>query len=105
MANNLIISYDLYRPGQNYTRIAKAIRSLGAAVKIQKSVWYVSSSHNQTVARDALVRAIDRNDSVVVVNATTDAIAWHGLDAKTAETVRRRWQSQSPTNYRRFYGT
>jgi len=34
MANNLVISYDLYKTGQDYTAITSAIKNLGIATKI-----------------------------------------------------------------------
>lgn len=30
MANNLFVSYDLHSPGQDYEKIADAIKSLGS---------------------------------------------------------------------------
>ncbi|WP_411816766.1 hypothetical protein [Hyphococcus sp. DH-69] len=99
---NLTISYDLYRPGQDYSKIINAIKQLGAAVKVHKSLWYLDSNYNEAQVRDALVRVIDANDTVFVVNSTTDMAAWFGLDTTTAETIRRRWNKSSPAN--RLYG-
>jgi hypothetical protein len=99
---NLTISYDLYRPGQDYAKIINAIKQLGAAVKVHKSLWYLDSDFTEVQVRDALVRVIDQNDTVFVVNSTTDMAAWHGLDAATAETIRRRWNKS--THSRRLYG-
>lgn len=45
MANNLIVSYDLYSPGQDYSKVIDAIKALGSWAKVQKSVWYVNSSY------------------------------------------------------------
>lgn len=34
MANNLFVSYDLHSPGQDYDKVADAIKSLGAWAKV-----------------------------------------------------------------------
>jgi hypothetical protein len=67
MANNLHISYDLHEPGKNYDRVIGAIKQLGSWAKIHYSFWYVKSNLTAAQARDAVVRALDANDSVYVV--------------------------------------
>ncbi len=53
-AYNLIVSYDLNRPGQDYQTLFSAIRSLGGAIKVQKSVWYVDTNYDEKQARDQM---------------------------------------------------
>jgi hypothetical protein len=102
-AYNLIVSYDLNRPGQDYQTLFSAIRSLGGAIKVQKSVWYVDTNYDEKQARDHLIRVMDRNDSLIVVNSTTDAIAWHGLAADVEAFLRARWpKKQRQTAFRKY---
>jgi len=75
MANNLHVSYDLKEPGKNYDRVIAAAKQLGSWAKVHYSFWYVKSDLTAAQARDALVRALDSNDSVYVVDATNDVAA------------------------------
>ena len=72
MANNLFISYDLFVPGQGYDNVAAAIKSLGTWAKIQMSFWYVKLNHSANKAAEIVWAAMDRNDSVIVVDATNN---------------------------------
>lgn len=91
MANNLTISYDLHEPGKNYDRVIGAIKGLGSWAKIHYSVWYVKSSLTAEQARDAIVRALDSNDSVYVVDATNQNAAWHNIPPDSAQFIREKW--------------
>lgn len=91
--NNLFVSYDLYRAGQDYGRISTAIKALGNAVKVHKSFWYVRSSLDAGKAVERLRQAVDGNDTVVVVDATNDNCAWHNLPADVAEFLRKQWNA------------
>ncbi|RBO83420.1 hypothetical protein [Marinomonas aquiplantarum] len=77
--NNLFISYDLNSPGQDYTKTHEAIKSLGDWAKVQKSLWYLKSQYSELQVKNTLWAAMDRNDSLIVVNATTNCAAWEGL--------------------------
>ncbi len=80
--NNLIISYDLDKPGQDYKTIEDAIRSLGTYGKFQMSVWWVHVNYTEVQVRDFLMTKIDRNDRLLVVNATRGGAAWFNPIAK-----------------------
>lgn len=94
---NLIISYDLRKPGQNYEAVAKAIKSLGAWARLHGSVWYVRSSKSAVEARDVIARALDGNDSVFVVDASTNEAAWNGLSDEVSKFVKDHWYSSPAT--------
>lgn len=74
--NNLIVSYDLYQPGQDYKAIEEAIESLGEAIKIHQSVYYVRSSKSVTDARKAIHAKMDSNDTLIVIDASNNL--WSG---------------------------
>jgi hypothetical protein len=95
MANNLHISYDLKEPGKNYDRVIQAVKTLGSWAKIHYSFWYVKSDLTAAEARDALVRVIDTNDSVYVVDATNNKAAWHNISPSASEFIRERWQTRA----------
>ena len=74
--NNLVVSYDLYQPGQDYSAIEDAIESLGNAIKIHQSVYFVRSSKNAMDARKAIHAKMDSNDTLIVIDATNNL--WSG---------------------------
>lgn len=88
---NLFVSYDLYKVGQDYTAIAKAIQSLGAAVKVQQSFWLVKSIKTAEEARELLLRSIDRNDSLIVIDATSNSAAWYGIPEPVSSFISTKW--------------
>jgi hypothetical protein len=66
MANNLVVSYELNNPGQNYEKVIAAVKDLGSWAKVHKSVRYVRSAYNATQAVEKLWAVMDANDSVFV---------------------------------------
>ncbi|WP_312591156.1 MULTISPECIES: CRISPR-associated protein Cas2 [Stenotrophomonas] len=91
MANNLIVSYDLYSPGQDYSKVIEAIKALGSWAKIHKSVWYVNSSYTAAQARDKVWATMDRNDSIFVVDATDNDAAWQNLSNEVSNHIKDQW--------------
>jgi hypothetical protein len=91
MANNLFISYDLMNPGQNYEKVAAAIRSLGTASKLLFSLWYVKSTYTAEQARDAVAAAVDRNDKVLVIDVTNSRATSRNVDAAAWKVVLDNW--------------
>lgn len=91
MANNLIVSYDLFNPGQDYSRVIDTIKSLGSWAKVHKSVWYVNSSHTAAQAVDKVWAVMDKNDSLFVADATNNNAAWQNLNDKVSSHVRDQW--------------
>lgn len=69
MAYNLFIAYDLVDPGQNYSAVTDAIKSLGDHAHLQQSFFYVQSRVTMEVAHSRVRAAMDRNDRLAVVLA------------------------------------
>jgi hypothetical protein len=88
---NLFISFDLYKVGQDYAGLAQAIKSLGQAIKVQKSFWFVKSSKTSEEASRQLSRSIDNNDSIIVIDTTDNSAAWFGLSHETSSFVNQNW--------------
>lgn len=92
MANNLFISYDLMNPGQNYEKVATAIRTLGTASKLLFSLWYVKSTYTAEQARDAIAKVIDANDKILVVDATNKTAYPKNIDSAAWKVVLDNWK-------------
>jgi hypothetical protein len=61
-----LITYDLRRPGQDYSGLHSAIRTLGAWWHCVESVWVVKTPLGSAQVLDRLRSHIDANDSLVV---------------------------------------
>lgn len=93
--NNLTISYDLYRQGQDYNAIFDAIKALGNWAKVNKSVWFVRSNLTAPQALAQLTRVTDANDSIYIVDSTNNEAAWRNLDPKVSEFLKQNWISSN----------
>ena len=91
MANNLFISYDLNTPGQDYQKVFEVIKSLGNWAKVQKSFWYVNSKYSATQAVDIVWKSMDKNDSLIVVDATNKNASWQNIDNEVSEYIKKFW--------------
>lgn len=91
MANNLFISYDLMNPGQNYEKVATAIKSLGTASKLLLSLWYVKSDYTADQARDVVAKAVDANDKILVVDVTNRRAVPRNIDSAAWKVVLDNW--------------
>lgn len=91
MTYNLFIAYDLNKEldSKGYTTLFSAINALGKATKVQKSVWFVSSTHDAETARDHLMKFIDQNDYLLVVEASH--AAWTKLEGLSAQFIISNW--------------
>ncbi|MFS8121360.1 hypothetical protein QD336_02960 [Rhizobium sp. BR 250] len=91
MANNLHISYDLNNPGQNYEKVIEVIKGLGNWAKVHKSFWYVNSNLTAAQARERVWAAMDKNDTVYVVDATNNIATWNNLSDEASDFIQDKW--------------
>lgn len=61
-----LITYDLNKPGQNYSDLYEAIKALGNYRHPLDSTWFVSTSKSASDIRDALKGEIDSSDKLFV---------------------------------------
>jgi hypothetical protein len=60
-----LLTYDLDKPGQNYTNLINALTSAGA-VRILLSTWLVPTTESSVQIRDRYLRYLDANDRLFV---------------------------------------
>jgi hypothetical protein len=70
MAYNLLVTYDLDRPGQNYDAVHAKIKSLGRWYHPQLSVFYLHTALSAKQAHDAIWAVMDANDRLIVADVT-----------------------------------
>lgn len=91
MANNLFISYDLNSPGQDYSSVIEEIKSLGSWAKVQKSHWYVTSTLTAAEAKERVWKKMDKNDTLIVIDATNNVAAWQNLSVEVSNHIKTNW--------------
>ncbi len=89
MKNNILVTYDLNKSGQNYEALIEEIKRLGAWAKIQQSTWYLHTSYSDEEVLDRLINVTDFNDSLFVTNMN-DA-SWRGLSAEVHKFIQEQW--------------
>jgi len=73
-----LISYDLDKPGQDYTDLIKAIEQIGG-VKTLFSEWFVvTQTMNAKTIFDRLSPFVDSNDRLLVLGLSGEAW-WYNL--------------------------
>lgn len=78
--NVYIVTYDLRKPGKNYSDLISAIKSYPMWGKITESCWLIHSSNDCPKIRDHLLSYMDNNDRLLVVQSARIA-AWRNLIA------------------------
>ena len=91
MAKNIFISYDLNAPGQNYTNLIEEIKKIGDWAHVQGSLWHVKSNLTPTQIRDLLLPRIDKNDSLIVIDASNNIVSWSNVSTAVAEHLNSTW--------------
>jgi hypothetical protein len=76
------VGYDLNRPGQNYQKLWDYLKSRNNWWHHLDSTWIVKTYQTAAQLRDDIVRLIDPNDEVLVVDITGDAAAWFGFNVE-----------------------
>lgn len=87
MYGNYFIIYDLMTPGQDYTRVHDAIKSVGSYYQFQYSAWFVKSALSKSDVYDIVRAAMDANDRLVVVDAYGAFVDWPDADVAAINNV------------------
>ena len=72
------ISYDLNKPGQDYSALYSAIKELGSWCHPLDSTWFVVTELGAADIRDRLAKVMDKSDGLIVVRALAPG-AWNNL--------------------------
>lgn len=87
--NTILIGYDLNRPGQNYSALFDALKSLSNANRWWHnldSTWIIVTEKSAEEVRDHLAsvtvdgkKVLDGSDELLAVDVTGRARAWRGF--------------------------
>lgn len=90
--NTYFISYDLHTPGQRYDTVRKKIEEFGTWAKIHQSFWFVRSTLSTEELAKRIWSVMDSNDSLIVVNSTTNQGRWYNLSTEVSDYLRSNWR-------------
>ena len=79
------MSYDLDKPGQDWHALIQRIKQWGG-IRVQFSQWMFQADSTADAIRDDLVRYVDVNDRLLVIDTTTSRMAWQNLMANPKTT-------------------
>ncbi len=73
-----LVTYDLHKPGNNYTEILEQIKKYGWA-KLSESSYAISTTETATAAYKRIHAKVDANDTLYVISLRTP---WNGRGPK-----------------------
>ena len=85
--NTYIVSYDLQRPGKDYSTMIEHLKSYPGWAKPLESVWLIKSSLDISNLRNQIAVKIDQNDKLIVVDVTKKPAAWINLDKEVVDWI------------------
>lgn len=74
-----LISYDLIRPGKDYTNLHTHLKGYGTWAKPLESVWLIKTSYGVEQLRNSIQVHMDVNDKILVIDVTGRPTAWDHL--------------------------
>jgi hypothetical protein len=86
--NTLLITYDLNRPGQDYSKLFDYLKRFGTWCHPLDSTWLIRSAKSVVDVRNELKAYVDGNDGVLVMNVTGANWASLGLSAQVNDWLR-----------------
>jgi len=75
-----IVCYDLCQPGRDYMSLYEALKAFPNWAKLTESTWAIVSGFNCVEIRDYLMKFIDPNDRIIVIQSGQHA-AWNRIIA------------------------
>ena len=71
-----LITYDLHRPGQNYSELFEAIKGLGEWWHHLESTWLVDTAMDAQAVAERLRARMDQNDNLLVIKVSRPWGGW-----------------------------
>ncbi len=70
-----IVTYDLSKPGQDYSGLAQQIKACGGWRHVLESTWIVATDMTAQQLHSKLKDCVDRNDKMLIIEVTDN---YHG---------------------------
>jgi hypothetical protein len=72
----LLISYDLNRPGQNYSALHEEIKQAGTWWHHLESTWLIETNQTPNQWYDRLAKHLDATDNILIIEVTRNYYGW-----------------------------
>ena len=76
-----LVTYDLKKPGQDYSAVHDTIKSFGIWWHYLESTWLVDSFLTADQIAVKVRQHIDQNDRLLVIGVTSESAGWLPQDA------------------------
>lgn len=76
-----LVTYDLRKPGQDYTAVHESIKSCGGWWHYLESTWLVDTEMNVEQMAKRVRQHIDQNDRLMIIGVTAQYDGWLPKDA------------------------
>jgi hypothetical protein len=89
--NTILATYDLRgrdETSQDYARLIAELKAYKNVINPLYSVWVIQSDWTAKQVRDDLVRWIDDDDRLLVIDVTGGDVAWRRLRSADADWLR-----------------
>ncbi len=86
--NTLIISYDLKKPGKDYTKVHNYIQSFPEWAKPLESFYIIKTNLTAQTVINQLLQHVDYNDKVIVIDVRNNFATWNNLPSEISEWIK-----------------
>jgi len=76
-----VVSYDLKKPGKNYVGLTEQLQFFPGWWHYLGSTWLISTSESATELYNRLAPHLDKNDSILIIEAGKHIQGWLPKDA------------------------
>jgi hypothetical protein len=83
-----LISYDLIRPGKDYSKLIAFLETYTSWAKPLESVWLVKNNLTADQTRNQVQQHTDANDKIFVVTVTKESAAWVNLSSEVSAWIK-----------------
>ena len=91
MTRNLFVSFSLRDDCRQAPLILGAIEELGHATRLFSAMWYVRSNLTAAEAARRVWDVMDRADSLIIVDTSSDEVAMFNVDDRCVRFMSRCW--------------
>lgn len=71
-----VVSYDLRKPNRDYTSLYEELKKSSWWWHYLESTWLISTTESATQVYSRLVKTIDRDDRLLIIEAGRDRQGW-----------------------------
>lgn len=87
---NFILIFDV--KSRHHGKLEESIMELGAATRVLPGIWAVHAKHTSGSIRNQLIEHFGKLDSLFIIDATRDKLAWFNLGPEADAQIRKVWK-------------